>query len=395
MLSWPQSIIKFATLGLAVAVFLPKMLVWIGFLSLLVGSLGSSSQFFQHRLALPAMGLALWLTLSALWSDVNDSQSWHNWFYYCLVVAVPLTTLALIKHLPAQTRVTALRWFMLASAAATLIYAGANAASLKISRPFEYLTLYDGNKSILFQILAVVGCSFLLIDSLQKERRSLVWAALAAICLVLLMVTIQSRTAFLIAIVALVFAVAAAPIDRRGKWIALLLSTVIIAVTLSSSGRLQARIQSAVEGITLQGPADRTNSMNVRKAMNEHSLSMIQSRPLIGHGLGSWTHQWKEQLSNHGHLPSLTAHDEYLSLGAQTGLIGTALLVWFFLAFANAARALTGPAKFYGLIMAGAWLIASAFNATLRDAAFALPMLFLSALVLSQPEKTLARDSSH
>jgi len=122
----------------------------------------------------------------------------------------------------------------------------------------------------------------------------------------------------------------------------------------------------------------------------------VRERPWLGHGVGSWETLWQARTRSGTMLAAnRTPHNEYLLLAQQVGLPGAALLLALLVACARAALR-SGPA---GLPMLMVWLAigwAGLFNAVLRDAKFALPLLLLAGLTaaLSHGEVT-AGEAGH
>jgi O-antigen ligase len=388
MNQWQRTAMRWGLYALSACLFLPKGLIWVVFGCLLLivfarSPLQTWIRFLGHRLALPTLAFIFWLSITFFWSDVKDKQFWTNWINYGLILTVPLFASSFIALTSNTTRIQALYWFIAGSLIATLVLVSHSVVGLNLPKSFQYITIYDGNKAISFQILTATGCGFLLSHALQIKNRSWPLAALALTCLFALLIIEQSRTALMLAVSSLAVALAFSPLKQSVKWVGAALAVTIIAIAVLLSPQLQSRFETAISGLKSTNAGDTKNSVSVRQAMNLHSLRMIKEQPLLGHGLGSWTRTWEQTRNEHGHHSSFTAHNEYLGIAAQTGLIGTLLLLWIFWSMAKHALSQTSFYKSLGLIMTLNWIIASAFNATLRDATFSLPLLFLTALVLS------------
>ncbi len=375
---------------MSIAVFFPKGIVWVGFIALVVGSAQSLSKIRGQALALPIICFVSWLTLSLVWSQLNNSQTWLTWFYYSLIGLIPVFTAAMQNRLTADTRQRALDWFMAASVVASALLVYHAAIGLPDIKFFRYITIYDGNKAILFQVFAALGCGFLLSKSLQKNSYSPLKALLAMSCLLALMFVALSRTALVLVLACAVIAIASCALPRTYRIFSFAALLAIFLAIAAVSPIVQTRLSTALAGIQNSQTVDKNNSMNVRSAMNQQSIHMIQTKPLLGHGLGSWTRQWEDNKPTHGHGSSITSHNEYFGLAAQAGLPAGAFIVWVFLAMGASCLRLPKPYVGYGLMVTTTWLIASGFNATLRDITFSIPFIFLTALTWS-----LSRDSAH
>jgi O-antigen ligase len=383
MLTWQKQLTTFAAFFMSLVLFFPRGALWTGFGLLLVGAAARYRGWLRSPLAPACLAFALWMSVSILWSNPKDPQFWVNWSQYSLVLTISIFSYALARAMPEALRKKVLICFLASSVAATALFLYQHALGLPNHPAFRHFILYDGNKAIIIQILASVGVAMLLAYSLQIETRSWPLTVLALACLFALLITGQSRTAMLLGLGASLIALAMAPIDSNIKLGCLGLIFSILAVAIVVSPNLMNRAQTAIEGVQSTDISDKTNSMAVRKIMNEHSIGMIQEHPILGSGLGSWTRQWEKNRAQYQQNASLTAHNEYLGIAAQVGLLGTALLTWIFWSIGKASLTLCAPMRSSGLILTLVWVVASGFNATLRDAAFSIPLLFLTGLVLS------------
>ena len=114
--------------------------------------------------------------------------------------------------------------------------------------------------------------------------------------------------------------------------------------------------------------------------MRQLTATMVADRPLLGHGVGSWKQRWTERVTPGTPLAAnSTPHSEFLLLAQQAGVLAPLLwLVWLGAGWRNAARAGTAGVPAVLALTAVAWT--GLFNAVLRDAKFALPLLLLAAL---------------
>jgi len=118
------------------------------------------------------------------------------------------------------------------------------------------------------------------------------------------------------------------------------------------------------------------------------TLSMIKSSPITGVGLGAFETAFPAYSHGDGSLSVSEAHNDYLQVVADGGLIGGLLAVWFIvLAIRNAARGLrtrdplrAGLALGAGVSITGL-LVHSFFDFNLQLPAHALLFLLLSAVV--------------
>jgi O-antigen ligase len=87
------------------------------------------------------------------------------------------------------------------------------------------------------------------------------------------------------------------------------------------------------------GASDVDVSFSSRLAVAFQGAGIVRDHPLVGTGLGSWLHAFRSYVG-----PPVEggiwdhAHDEYLELAAETGILGTALAALFAFAVARAVR---------------------------------------------------------
>ncbi len=78
---------------------------------------------------------------------------------------------------------------------------------------------------------------------------------------------------------------------------------------------------------------------DVRLHINRDALRMFHARPILGWGLGSFPIVYPQYRTFYTNFFINEAHDDYLQLLVETGLAGTAIMLWFLIAlFRNALR---------------------------------------------------------
>ncbi len=111
---------------------------------------------------------------------------------------------------------------------------------------------------------------------------------------------------------------------KRGAAVALLLVLVAMAVLLAvvADSAVVARIS------TLREPG-RADVSGWRMRLNRDSLAMVRARPLLGWGLGTFSTVYPQFRSFYDDAPIREAHDDYMQLLVETGVVGAIITVWF------------------------------------------------------------------
>lgn len=383
---------RFALFGLAASVFFPKGIQWFFMLILLVSSLVlavrvlnfNSGRYVlsRHPLGMTVLIWISWLVVSAFWSDVSDREFWVNFGHYSLIALVPILGVTL-RTVDAKLALGLL-------AASAIIWSAVILLSPWIPVPnsgaLKSLLRPEGNKTIANAIFLVCAAGVLLHWALAQFadygfRSRLAWGTLVTCGFVstAILLRVESRTALFLLPLIFMIVTTFSPIRLGAKVIALIVCLSLVTVGAFTSDTASRRIALAVKGLSAPTSIEgHNNSVVIRRLMNKHSLQMIEERPITGYGLGGWVAQWDARVPEHKVHRSQTAHNEYLNIPAQLGLIGGL----FFMAILGSMLvvALEGVHRERGLalLFSATWIFASAFNATLRDAVFALPLIVLA-----------------
>jgi len=74
-------------------------------------------------------------------------------------------------------------------------------------------------------------------------------------------------------------------------------------------------------------------SGGVRWTINKDGLRMFTKRPILGWGLGTFAHAYPEFRSFYTTFLINEAHDDYLQLLVETGIVGFAIMLWCLITF--------------------------------------------------------------
>jgi len=312
-------------------------------------------------LAAPLLAWLAWSALSCVWSP-NPALALRLWWPWLAAA----TGYALLFHL-------ADRGQDLRPVAAAALAAGAVVAVLGIGQAVGGWTFVPqafppsatfANKNIAAQF--AVGVLPLGLAWMTGSRRDRSWAALAMALLVVFVALTRTRSAAAAAVVETLVLAAWWGRGRRWLWATAAMAAAVIVAVIA----LQWRTASAgsVARVSVEG----------RAAIWRNTLVMIREHPLIGVGLGAHSLVYPAYhrravvdplFSPRTHLDF--AHNDYLQLTAEMGLVGVALLAVLGAAFVRVIR--DARARCAGGEVALAAAVIASTAGLLTDALFSFP----------------------
>lgn len=326
---------------------------------------------------LPATVLLLaFLTLSALWSPAPWSRIGSSLWQYGLLLLVPLIG----GTWPPQAARQALRHLPVCAALAGLVFLLGHAGLLPASPWLWHTTLdAEGNQRIATSVLLAMGACFALLQ-INDRRSACVWGTLALVASIGLSLQDRRSGMLLLPLLLLTWALAR-PADWGRR---LALGTLVLLAALAAwhlSEGVRTRFAEGVAELQqYQADDDASTSWGQRLRMGQRTLDMVREHPLTGHGIASWIGLWQQRVRPGTALShQTTAHNEYLMLAQQVGLVGLALWLWVLVSGLRDA-AHHGRAGLPALLGWTAVAYTCLFNAALRDAKFSLPLLLVAAL---------------
>jgi O-antigen ligase len=317
--------------------------------------------------------LLAWLAVTALWTPAGTREVLVHWWRYAALLAVPAIAFAVDR----DAALAGMRTFVAASAVLALAHLTGLARLYPADGLLQTMFHYAGNKSIGNGVSLVVGAAVAvhLAAMPDTDRRLRVAFAMAApVIAAAVMLHSASRTSGLVLVV---MGIVLWWIHRRRRlaWAALVvLALSMAAVWWSGKGGLAMR----------QAAGQLSESNEIRKALYRGTWQMVQERPLLGHGIGSWHTLWRERMAGLPISRVKTAHQEWLQMAQQGGIVAAGLLLAVIAGWWRRAVAagLTGVGGLAALVVA-AWFTESLVNAAFRDGALAFPMIVLAALTLA------------
>jgi len=198
---------------------------------------------------------------------------------------------------------------------------------------------------------------------------------LAALALINVLLLLEGRTGYLVALTSLSLGVMWA-MPRRLRLATLVATPLIVLVALSiGSAQVQQRVTKIIDesqdyATTQHGSVE--SSTGWRLNAWHRSLQAINERPWIGHGVGAWTPAAKrfegstaKQIFGEGNHSN--PHQEYLLWGVELGIGGLLLLLAFLVCVIRDALAFPAGVRYATLSVLAAMAVACLFNSSLYD----------------------------
>jgi O-antigen ligase len=332
----------------------------------------------RREISTPAGGLPvlLWVlgVIGMLWAvDVPFKERLGGLSSFHKLLFIPL----LMIQFRRSTRGAWVLIGYLASCSALLVASWADLLQRMLLRQPIWTQQFKGVvvKDYIAQDMEFVVCSFLFAAlALRVWRDQLRWRAGAlAVLAVMFAANVlyngSSRTALLIMAALLVLFVWRIPSRNERIWIVLaVLAAGVLAWPLTSQLRTNvATMWNEVQSFKPEA-AVRTRA-GERMIFWQKSIDFISTAPILGHGTGSITDQFRrsaEGLTGMAGLASANPHNQTFAVAIQLGLVGTALLFAMWMSHLLMFRG-PGLAAWVGLVVVTQNIIGSLVNSHLFD----------------------------
>ncbi len=203
----------------------------------------------------------------------------------------------------------------------------------------------------------------------EKKRRSiLALVGLAVLFLVDITFVATGRTVLVVAPV-LTLLLGWRQFGWKGLLGAGLLGAVVGAALWFESPYLHGRLEGSVTELHDYLRSDATNSTGLHLEFLRKSLSFVETAPVIGHGTGSITEQFRKAAfgqTGASSVASANPHNQIFAVAIQLGLLGTIVLLAMWTAHIMLFRG-SGFIAWIGLIVVVQNVVSSLFNSHLFD----------------------------
>lgn len=218
----------------------------------------------------------------------------------------------------------------------------------------------------------------------SRRKYRLAYWGVALIAMINIMAFVHGRTGYLALAVILTLFIFLQVSPRR-RWQSLLMFIIAAAVLLPFADGFRGRIERAMNELQTHQP-DKVTSVGARIEMAKASLELIQERPLIGWGTGSYPKQFceraitEEMCAVGGYHP----HNQFLSFGVQLGLLGILAYLAFLATVVWQTRYFDHSQKTLAFGLLGALLIDSLLHAPFFLVGESQFFILMLAVVLAQ-----------
>ncbi len=365
---WALGIARIAAALVAIGAFTGAAVSNIAAVVMLLAFIAAPSSLWRLRLAWhqslgrAAVVFLLVLLLAATWSTapfLAALKAWTGWRHFLLL----FIALAIF-----DTRSSKLLFASIFVAAASL---AAVASFLQFDFGAAQMTSDVAGGIILRNhvtqgMALTAGALLALVLMVHAPRASWQqWACGAAAALMVTNVVFvaYARSAYLaLAVTSLVATLGIA--RRRARLAAMGALIVAMCGAIWLSPLVSQRIERGLQEVQETNTSAVITPMGIRPVMWETAASIVRDAPLIGHGLGSFSEQYRRVVTQRytGWKATLTAdpHNQYLLILAETGLLGLAAFAWF---LTSALRQrVRGPFGVIGIALLLAWSLTSLFS---------------------------------
>lgn len=385
---WPRAWAVIAVAG-AWACFLPLGSKYATFLAAAALGLAyvvhgrQGLTWWRDRTGRSILLLWIWLLVSTAWTSAPARDALSHLFHYGRLLAIPLIALACPPAVARQ----ALGHFAAASAVVGGLVVLDRLHLVPASQWWQSTLTAEGNQRIATSLLMALGAALSLALAAtpgRPARQRAAWVLAAVVAT--LGISLQDRRTGMVALPILLLVLAL--VLQRQVWRrVLLLGALVLAGGLSwqASSTVRARFDEGWREIaSYRSEGVVATSWGMRLRMVQLTADMVRERPIVGHGVGSWQHEWHGRSAGGGELleAQVTPHNEHLLIAAQGGLVALALW-WALLVRASRSALRAGIAGLPALLVWVTVAWTGLFNVVIRDAKFAVPLLLLTGLAMA------------
>lgn len=339
----------------------------------------------------------LWMGLSLLWTQADDSEWPRALVRHSRILFIPLIIYCIRSKEDVLWILRALVLGQLTIVVCSyLLWLGLPLPFSNPLYPKDFGVVINGHleQPIMTTLMVVIVWSF---------RRTLwpkvglgVFYLVCALGAFNVFFIMTGRTGFIAMLLAITFGLYQHLKVRYNKhmvWIWLLPIVMACALSVLSS-RFNQKVLEAVNDIALYSQGNDATSQGYRLDYWRQSIKSISESAWVGHGVGSWRHEYMVHGGNEPNAPS-NPHQQFLLWTVEAGFLGLALIIGFYRALYKDAKRLDGEAKDVMLSCFVIVLMVSLFNCPFYGAGIGefFILIFASISALASP-KDIASTST-
>lgn len=334
-----------------------------------------------------ALLLVAILALATLWTPVSSSEAWGFVLKMRIYWLIPFLIVALHS--------LAAKQLLLGFAIATLISVVLSCGSAWLNYPI--FKAIEGNWFIFHThtyhnffagLLATGLFAGLLSRAISSKGAQITAIVVIGLCLYDVFFLVQGRSGQLTTLVMLVV-VALLHKPKMGLWFSALTVVVTIGVLPSLSTNFTNRINQVGDEVSqFEQGGNADTSVGLRLQFYKNTLSLIEDKPLLGHGTGSYRHEYMkltgftDTVRVQGH-----PHNDFMFLSMQAGVLAGVLLVAMMAAAAWMGRALEPTWKYSLYALQLGMGVATLANSFFTDNITGVAYVLLTLALLAGPKK--------
>lgn len=219
----------------------------------------------------------------------------------------------------------------------------------------------------LFALMLVAGLLALHLNKGFSGKWRWISAAVIVVSLLDIMFLVQGRTIQLLSM--LILALVLFLWDRRkGIIVAVCSAIVLLPALYFASGNIRSNLDTIESNVNAYEQGQKETSVGYRLDFYKNSLALIQEKPLLGHGTGSFTAEYR-RLTGYGNssLATNNPHNDYLWFWVEQGVFGIAALLGIIVATVVQARNRAKPEQWTAIALAAAMALGSLGNSLFSD----------------------------
>lgn len=322
-----------------------------------------------HSTTLVALGLLLIFIVSALWADVPFKLSWAEISKYRKLLVLALLTVVFWQSVVWKDRMVTALFVSHLVLAVLCVGIAMNFPGLPHMMPGQG-AVYRNHiaQGVEMAALVLLGLHWLAYgDRTWKRIVGIVGVVLGVVCAFYLA---NGRTGYVCVAVVLLLGGLCLLRSFKLKLVAIVAIVAAVLMMGITSDRVQHRILNVQQDIAKLEQGNIESSSGLRITFWKQSLEMVKGAPVLGVGAGAWGKHYMDGIGQRPEkLETGNPHNEYLNVAAQTGLVGLALLMFFFWKAYRFGRALTSGDRwlmtgFLGMFIAGCLFNSLIFNFT-------------------------------